>query len=105
MTEKPISQPRYIAIARDIDGEAITITVVDLTDRAIKLQLDVDWDNWRPASAGHRLIEHGYMTDPAAHFTSGAAAGWSELPGIGHIAPVNALNSDAPATHGDPEGA
>ncbi|MXM62184.1 hypothetical protein GR925_01635 [Streptomyces sp. HUCO-GS316] len=44
------------------------------------LDLALDWDTFRPASAGHRLIEHGYMIRPDAR-TSEAVNGWRKIEG------------------------
>ncbi|WP_329318025.1 hypothetical protein [Streptomyces sp. NBC_01262] len=44
------------------------------------LDLPLDWDSFRPASAGHRLIEHGYMIRPDAR-TPETVNGWREDPG------------------------
>ncbi|MDX3241695.1 hypothetical protein [Streptomyces sp. ME18-1-4] len=57
---------RIRVLAEDHDG--------DLVD------LIFDWDSFRPASAGHRLIEHGYMIRPDAR-TPDAVNGWREVPG------------------------
>jgi hypothetical protein len=44
------------------------------------LDIPLDWDSFRPASAGHRLIEHGYMIRPDAR-TAEAVNGWREVQG------------------------
>lgn len=47
-----------------------------------------DWAEWRGASAGHRLIEHGYMVTAASHWEADRAAGWVQLAGGTYAAPV-----------------
>lgn len=44
------------------------------------LDLALDWDEFRPASAGHRLIEQGYMIRPDARGPE-RANGWRAVPG------------------------
>jgi hypothetical protein len=40
------------------------IRVLDEDHGVYLVHLFFDWDSFRPASAGHRLIEHGYMIRP-----------------------------------------
>ncbi|WP_157878043.1 hypothetical protein [Streptomyces torulosus] len=63
------------------------------------LDLPFAWDSFRPASAGHRLIEHGYMIRPDAR-TPEAVNGWRQVPGQPGTwsAPVIATEHGRPAT-------
>lgn len=56
------------------------IRVLDEDHDVYLVHLFFDWDSFRPASAGHRLIEHGYMIRPDAR-TPDAVNGWREVPG------------------------
>lgn len=47
----------------------------------LRVQL-TDWDDFRPASAGHRLIENGYMIHPVEQFDPQASGGWKPTPGV-----------------------
>ncbi|WP_406126957.1 hypothetical protein [Streptomyces sp. NBC_00989] len=76
------------------------IRVLDEDHGVYLVHLFFDWDSFRPASAGHRLIEHGYMIRPDAR-TPDAVNGWSEVPGQPGTwsVPVMPTNGGAPATH------
>lgn len=52
----------------------------DSVDRVVDLHLD--WEAFRPASAGHCLIERGFMIRPDAR-GDGKVNGWRRVPG-GH---------------------
>lgn len=60
--------------------EGYRIRVLDEDHDVCLVQLLFDWDSFRPASAGHRLIEHGYRIRPDAR-ASDAVNGWREVPG------------------------
>ncbi|MER8237443.1 hypothetical protein [Streptomyces sp. NPDC094049] len=78
----------YLAVAHELPT-GWRITVLDSTAGRPALVIDrADWDTWRPASAGHRLIEHCYMVHPGAHFEDGRTAGWALLPSGRWTAPV-----------------
>ncbi|MFE7757615.1 hypothetical protein [Streptomyces sp. NPDC057429] len=47
----------------------------------VRLDLD-DWEEFRPASAGHRLIEHGYTIRPDQR-SADTVAGWRAIPAQG----------------------
>ncbi|MCX5233884.1 hypothetical protein OG824_01360 [Streptomyces prunicolor] len=76
------------------------IRVLDEDHGVYLVHLFFDWDSFRPASAGHRLIEHGYMIRPDAR-TPDAVNGWREVPGQPGTwsVPVMPTNGGAPATH------
>ncbi|MFI6464573.1 hypothetical protein [Streptomyces sp. NPDC050538] len=76
------------------------IRVLDEDHGVYLVHLFFDWDSFRPASAGHRLIEHGYMIRPDAR-TPDAVNGWREVPGQHGTwsVPVMPTNGGAPATH------
>lgn len=62
------------------------INVLD-SDMAILATIDLpDWETFRPASAGHRLIEHGYRIRPDARGAD-TVNGWSQA-GPGWRVPV-----------------
>ncbi|MDQ0602025.1 hypothetical protein QF037_006370 [Streptomyces canus] len=60
------------------DGYRIRVLAEGHDDDLVDLFFD--WASFRPASAGHRLIEHGYMIRPDAR-TPEAVNGWREVPG------------------------
>lgn len=51
-----------------------------------------DWESFRPASAGHRLIEHGYMIRPDTR-TPETVNGWREV-GSGWMTQVMRLDDE-----------
>lgn len=67
---------------RKVEGGYVdtwSISVMSTTDNRLVHKIPgLPWDDFRPASAGHRLIEHGYMTMPATHFAQDCAAGWRQ---------------------------
>ncbi|MFF9908771.1 hypothetical protein ACF1HU_35825 [Streptomyces olivaceus] len=81
----------YLAVGEPTAGPyGWHFTVIRVVDRATVLTFDMPkWGEWRPASAGHRLIERGYITSPPAHFEPDRAAGWESLPDGGWAAPVH----------------
>ncbi|MFJ9907942.1 hypothetical protein ACIRVK_34560 [Streptomyces sp. NPDC101152] len=76
------------------------IRVLDEDYGVYLVHLFFDWDSFRPASAGHRLIEHGYMIRPDAR-TPNAVNGWREVPGQPETwsVPVMPTNGGTPETH------
>ena len=79
----------------DAGGEVqhgFQINVLDAS-MAILATVDLpDWETFRPASAGHRLIEHGYMIRPDAR-TSGTVNGWRQA-GSGWMTQVMRLDDN-----------
>ncbi|MER6204642.1 hypothetical protein [Streptomyces sp. NPDC001642] len=75
------------------------IRVLDEDHGVYLAHLFFDWDSFRPASAGHRLIEHGYMIRPNAR-TTDAVNGWREVPGQPETwsVPVIPTNGDTTGT-------
>ncbi|MEU9405093.1 hypothetical protein AB0E08_05195 [Streptomyces sp. NPDC048281] len=75
------------------------IRVLDEDHGVYLVHLFFDWDSFRPASAGHRLIERGYMIRPDAR-TPDAVNGWREVPGQPGTwsVPVIPTNGDTPDT-------
>jgi hypothetical protein len=65
-----------------LDDGLTVLTTIDLPD----------WGTFRPASAGHRLIEHGYMIRPDAR-GPGAVNGWSRA-GLGWLTEVMRLDDE-----------
>ncbi|MER7050390.1 hypothetical protein ABT391_36795 [Streptomyces jumonjinensis] len=58
------------------------IVVTRVEDGETLLDLDYpEWSDWRASSAGHRLIEHGYMVSQPSHFHPERVAGWAVEPG------------------------
>ncbi|MGW6605471.1 hypothetical protein [Streptomyces sp. NPDC055036] len=58
------------------------IVVTRIEDGTTVLDLDYpEWSDWRAASAGHRLIEHGYMVSQPSHFHPERVGGWAVEPG------------------------
>lgn len=86
------------AIPMDPNGYVITVTDYNAPEPEQLLRVDLDeWDYFRSASAGHRLIEKGFAVLPAAHFERDRAAGWKAGPdGLTYSAPVYRLPEDAP---------
>lgn len=92
--ERPAPAPELIAACTpnslpDAEGHTehgFQINVLD-DDMAIVATIDLpDWESFRPASAGHRLIEHGYMIRPDARGPE-TLSGWTRV-GPGFSAPV-----------------
>jgi hypothetical protein len=78
-----------LAIAGSVVGGLFRIVVVDPVSFETLCRIDLpDWNRMRFASAGHRLIEHGYMLHPAARTWPDWINGWKPEPGIGYLAPV-----------------
>jgi hypothetical protein len=79
------------------DGYRIRVLAEDHEGDLVDLFFD--WDSFRPASAGHRLIEHGYMIRPDAR-TPEAVNGWREAPGQPGTwsVPVIPTNGNTPDT-------
>ncbi|MFJ4939035.1 hypothetical protein ACIP8U_34935 [Streptomyces pseudovenezuelae] len=79
--------------------EGYRIRVLDEDHDVCLVQLVFDWDSFRPASAGHRLIEHGYMIRSDAR-TPDAVNGWREVPGQPRTwsVPVIPTSGDTPDT-------
>lgn len=91
----------FLAEAIPTDPTGYVLTVLDYgTDQDPNpqelLRLDLgDWDHFRAASAGHRLIERGYSVLPAAHFEGDRVAGWRPGPdGLTYSAPVYRIPRD-----------
>ncbi|MFE0779130.1 AsnC family protein [Streptomyces sp. NPDC058861] len=80
------------AIPMDPGGYVITVTDYKPEPESL-LRIDLPgWDYFRSASAGHRLIEHGFQVLPAAHYEPDRAAGWKPGPdGLTYSAPVYRL--------------
>ncbi|WP_331728843.1 AsnC family protein [Streptomyces canus] len=84
----------FLAEAIPMDPGGYVITVTNYTPEPEQLlRIDLpDWDNFRSASAGHRLIEQGFQVLPAAHYESDRAAGWKPgVDGLTYSAPVYRL--------------
>lgn len=85
------ANPPFLALAEPYaavkDGWKITILRTCDATHAETITLP-DWADFRPASAGHRLIEYGYMLPAAAHFAPDREAGWHPVPGKGWSAPA-----------------
>jgi hypothetical protein len=60
-----------------LDGRMEILATVDLPD----------WESFGPATAGHRLIEHGYMIRPDARGLPDTVNGWRQV-GSGWLVPV-----------------
>jgi len=82
-------KPPLIAVANtSTDGTIITVLEMTTVQTQFRLELG-NWHGFRPASAGHRLIENGYMIDPQMHNTAaGNVSGWILVPGAGWITRV-----------------
>ncbi len=65
----------YHGHAHALDGGGFLLRITDIHDRTIAAW-EVDWHNYRPSSAGHRMIEYGYSVLPAAHHDPRRCAGW-----------------------------
>lgn len=76
-----------VAVAVDIPGQPIALAVIDPATGVTRADLGLPgWDAFRHASAGHRLIEHGYMIRPDAR--RNGQNGWVKVPRIGWAVPV-----------------
>jgi hypothetical protein len=67
---------RFTAVATG-DDTGYTIRVLPNGPGEDLVKFHVEWDEFRFASAGHRLIEHGYMIAPEAR-TSETRNGWQD---------------------------
>lgn len=84
----------FLATATPTDPGGYVLTVTNYTPEPVELaRIDLpDWDHFRSASAGHRLIEQGYQVLPAAHYEPDRAAGWKPgADGLTYTAPVYRL--------------
>lgn len=103
--EKTSARAPYFALAvcelrRGPDGgyyrDIWSLRVISTTTGAVVHVIALpEWDDIRPASAGHRLIEHGYMTMPATHYAPDAAAGWRRITDNLYHAVVISRDGDA----------
>ncbi|MEU4352804.1 hypothetical protein [Streptomyces sp. NPDC023838] len=84
----------FLAEATPTDPRGYVITVTNHTpepEQMLRIELP-EWDDFRAASAGHRLIEYGFQVLPAAHFEPDRAAGWKpRADGLTYTAPVYRL--------------
>ena len=81
MTDDQTAEPLLAICSAEEEGP-FTIRVVAPDGKADLVYLEYPWENFRPASAGHRLIEHGYMVVPERHFMADRVAGWQPAPGM-----------------------
>ncbi|MFF7198245.1 hypothetical protein ACFZAM_31615 [Streptomyces sp. NPDC008079] len=68
-----------LPVTWDGRGEHWTVTVCGNDGRQLLQQTYEHWTDFRPASAGHRLIEHGYMPNPERYLIKDAVASWTEV--------------------------
>jgi hypothetical protein len=84
----------FLATVAPTESGGYVITVTQHTpepEELARIELP-DWDDFRPASAGHRLIEQGFQVLPAAHYEPDRAAGWKPgADGQTYTAPVYRL--------------
>jgi hypothetical protein len=78
----------------DADGVEYGFQINVLDDSmAVLATIDLpDWETFRPASAGHRLIEHGYMIRPDARGPE-TVNGWRRA-GSGWMTQVTRLDDE-----------
>lgn len=80
--EQPMP-PVYAAVATGQEGGPWTIIVQanDPSDTQLPplLRMELDWDRWRPASAGHRLTEQGFRILPSLMTNAEHCAGWNKI--------------------------
>jgi hypothetical protein len=69
------------------------LRVLSDADTRDLVRLDLDWDAFHPASAGHRLIEQGYMIRPDARGPE-TVNGWREIPGQDRAWSVQVVPTD-----------
>ncbi|MGY5627488.1 hypothetical protein ACW7N6_38615 [Streptomyces sp. UC1A3] len=70
--------PNSLPDADGVTEHGFQITVLDAR-MAILATINLpEWESFRPASAGHRLIEHGYMIRPDIR-TPETVNGWSQV--------------------------
>lgn len=87
----------FLATAVPTEPGGYVITVTKHTPEPVELlRLDLpDWDHFRSASAGHRLIERGFQVLPAAHYEPDRAAGWKPgTDGLTFTAPVYGIREN-----------
>jgi hypothetical protein len=84
------------ATPTDPTGYVITVTAYSPEpEQLLRLELG-EWDYFRAASAGHRLIEAGFSVLPAAHYEPDRAAGWKNgADALSFTAPVYRLPAPA----------
>ena len=83
MTSDDATAPPFVAIVTDVQNYPIKMVVLDARSLDVRLSLTFEeWTSFRPASAGHRLIENGF----AIRDRSRGMAGWDTLEGVGYTA-------------------
>lgn len=76
--------PRAVA-KRENTGWSITVAENGTVHAYIPLP---HWHEFRPASAGHRLIEHGWTVHTSAFSDRARMAGWIDQASGAYVAPV-----------------
>lgn len=82
----------------DAEGEVEHGFQINVLDHSMSILVTIDlpdWDSFRPASAGHRLIENGYMIRPDVR-TPETVNGWSRA-GSGWMTQVMRLDDEEAA--------
>jgi hypothetical protein len=80
-----------LAVAGGRSGK-LAIQVLEMVTVGTILRIELPyWDDFRAASAGHRLIEYGYQIDSPAFMLPGNAAGWTPYR-TGYVAPVHIIH-------------
>jgi len=84
-----IAAAPFVGVASCVSGRPISLVVLDLVTLEVKVRIDVPgWNEFRPSTAGARLIERGYMALPQAHYEPDAAAGWRRLGDSAYVVPL-----------------
>lgn len=76
-----MSEPLTAVCSADAEGP-FTLRVLGPGGEEL-LRIEYPWEQFRPSSAGHRLIEHDYMIVPSTHEEPERVAGWAPAPGMG----------------------
>lgn len=74
----------------DAEGEVEHGFQLNVLDDAMVIVATIElpeWETFRAASAGHRLIEHGYMIHPNARAAADTVNGWRRV-GLGWMTQV-----------------
>lgn len=71
--------PPMFKVTWDGTGEHWTVNVEDTDGTPLLNETYPEWTGFRPASAGHRLIEHGFMPRADDYYRTDTVACWTEV--------------------------
>lgn len=84
---------QFLEVAAVLAGSPVSLAALDPTALAEVLKIELpDWETFRPASAGHSLVERGFMTTPDVHCEPDTMAGWHAAGNAAYLAPLMAID-------------